>query len=924
MNRIYFTLIGFILSLSLLTAQENRGFKPVNVPVEGKLINLYEQSHALVIGNINYTGGWSRLPGVEKDIMAVKQVLEQNGFNVVLERDLNKEAIDKAINSFIAKYSSQVNNRLLIYYAGHGNTIKTSWGSEQGYIVPIDAPKSAGNTSAFIEKSIEMAQFEIYAKRVQAKHCLFIFDACFSGTMFRSEVVPQAISYKTQKHVRQFITSGSADQEVPDESIFRKYFVNALTTPEADYDKDGYLTGTELGLYLQNNVSNMSRNTQNPQYGKIKEFDLSQGDFVFELKTATPTPEVVVPSGTPPAAKGSIELTTMLTGKLYVDGAFSKEVAAGSTYTINNLQTGVRVLSISGTTAWTEKVMVLAGQTTKITAEKVITTGTLSLASQVSGKLYIDDIYRQTIKAGDNISLNDLNEGTHVAQINDPLTAKEIWKESFNINVGKTVNLIAQGIVSEVVPAITGGSGNTFTDPRDGKTYKTVKIGTQTWMAENLSYVENNGSQRQIIDSIEWANNNKFDGWCYYNNSISFGKIYGALYQWGAAKKACPYGWHLPSDDEWKTLEMFVGVSKSDADSIRDRGIEGKMLKSTTGWNESGNGTNNYDFSALPGGVRNKKGVFDDLRMNGSWWTSSDSIGNGATWRRVYWGGNGIVREMTAKKAVGLSVRCLKENNAQGTVNEVTPINTGGSGNAYTETASGLNLDMVFVKGGSFAMGSPLSETDRKSNETQHTVTVSNFFIGKTEVTFSQYDAFCDETKRSKPADEGWGRGNRPVINVSWNDATAFCEWLSRKSGKTYRLSTEAEWEYAARAGTTTPFNTGSCLNTSQANYDGNYPLGSCTKGEYRLKTLPVGSFNANAWGLYDMHGNVWEWCSDWSGLYSTGDQTNPQGPSSGTNRIFRGGGWRDGAKFCRTASRLSAGSALTGSGLGFRVVRVP
>ncbi len=247
------------------------------------------------------------------------------------------------------------------------------------------------------------------------------------------------------------------------------------------------------------------------------------------------------------------------------------------------------------------------------------------------------------------------------------------------------------------------------------------------------------------------------------------------------------------------------------------------------------------------------------------------------------------------------------------------------SGN-YTEalTGSASGIEMVFVKGGTFTMGSPSGETNRESDEVQHTVTVSNFYMGKTEVTFAQYDAFCDATGRSKPSDAGWGRGTRPVLNVSWNDATAFCEWLSNKTGKTYRLPTEAEWEYACRAGTTTPFNTGNCLSSSQANYDGNYPLGSCSKGEYMQKTLPVGSFSPNAYGLYDMHGNVWEWCSDWYGEYSSGSQTNPKGPSSGSFRVYRGGSWRNDAQRCRSANRSSDGPGSTNRGLGFRVVRVP
>ncbi len=219
------------------------------------------------------------------------------------------------------------------------------------------------------------------------------------------------------------------------------------------------------------------------------------------------------------------------------------------------------------------------------------------------------------------------------------------------------------------------------------------------------------------------------------------------------------------------------------------------------------------------------------------------------------------------------------------------------------------------IPAGTFTMGSPTSEVDRSSDETQHQVTLSAFKMSKYEVTFEQYDAFCDATGREKPDDAGWGRGKRPVINVSWDDATAFAEWMG------CRLPTEAEWEYACRAGTTTPFSTGNNLTTSQANYDGNYPYNDNAEGEYRQKTLPVGSFTANAYGLFDMHGNLWEWCSDWDGDYSSGAQTNPKGAASGSNRMRRGGSWSDGAQFCRSARRNRNYPDGSGDSIGFRLV---
>ena len=270
--------------------------KDIMIPdEEGEERPIYKDSHALIIGNSEYEY-WPVLPGVSKDVSAVEEALKAHGFEVIVKTDLSKQGIEDAFNEFINTYGQEAENRLIFYFAGHGHTVKMSYGEEIGYIVPIDAPNPNEDLPGFQTKALDMQRIEYYAKRIHSKHALFLFDACFSGSLFAlSRAVPEIISYKTALPVRQFITSGSADETVPDESIFRAQFVRALQG-EADHNRDGYLTGTELGEFLQNTVVNYSYNSQHPQYGKIRNPNLDKGDFVFK------TYEASVPESSPDIA----------------------------------------------------------------------------------------------------------------------------------------------------------------------------------------------------------------------------------------------------------------------------------------------------------------------------------------------------------------------------------------------------------------------------------------------------------------------------------------------------------------------------------------------------------------------------------------------------------------------------------------------
>jgi len=227
----------------------------------------------------------------------------------------------------------------------------------------------------------------------------------------------------------------------------------------------------------------------------------------------------------------------------------------------------------------------------------------------------------------------------------------------------------------------------------------------------------------------------------------------------------------------------------------------------------------------------------------------------------------------------------------------------------------GQELQLQLIPAGTFMMGSPDSEPERKDDERRHRVTISKpFYLGATLVTAAEYLVVTGGL-----AAHG-GEGDRPA-EVTWPDAVRFCTALSKNTGRTFRLPTEAEWEYACRAGTTTPFNTGTQITTEQANFDGKFVYPGGKPGTYRQRPTPVRSFPPNGWGLYDMHGNAYQWCSDWYGPYPSGDVTDPQGPAHGGNRVIRGGRYGSGPRYIRSAARYSYTPNNSSVVFGFRVL---
>jgi Caspase domain/TIR domain len=270
----------------------NRGVKipapsPQPIPPEQitqNIRSLYKESHALLIGVSNYTAGWPNLESIPEEIEAVKRMLKAQGFNVIVHKDTNHVELKAAFQDFIDRYGYEAQNRLLFFFSGHGETRE---GGKKGYLVPSDSPDPAQDERGFLKKALPMSQIMAWARQIEAKHVLYLFDSCFSGTVFKQKAlskVPPHISTMTSEPVRQFITAGSAGETVPAQSVFTPAFIDGIKHRLADLNKDGYVTGMELGIFLQAKVP--QHFLQTPQFGKITDYDLSRGDFVFILYSA--------------------------------------------------------------------------------------------------------------------------------------------------------------------------------------------------------------------------------------------------------------------------------------------------------------------------------------------------------------------------------------------------------------------------------------------------------------------------------------------------------------------------------------------------------------------------------------------------------------------------------------------------------------
>ncbi len=296
MRRLYlYTLLALfvtILAPTSVTFSATRGIRIVSK--DGQSLDLYKDYHAVVVGVSNYEQ-WPKLPNAAHDAREVAAKLKAMGFEVKLVLNPTSREMKTLLTQLVYELGSEKDRGLLFYYAGHGETETMADNTNLGYIIPKDCPLLRENPMGFGTHAISMKEIESVSLRIRSKHVLMLFDSCFSGSLFALvRAVPEDITEKSTLPVRQYITAGREDEQVPDKSMFKRCFLLGLDGG-ADLTGDGYITGSELGMYLSDKVVNYTHRQQHPQYGKINNPDLDRGDFIFVRKVAKVKTSAVSP-----------------------------------------------------------------------------------------------------------------------------------------------------------------------------------------------------------------------------------------------------------------------------------------------------------------------------------------------------------------------------------------------------------------------------------------------------------------------------------------------------------------------------------------------------------------------------------------------------------------------------------------------------
>ncbi len=324
-----FTLLIMLLTAGLCAGVYAVEDSVVKVRVDGRMVPVYKGSAAFLVGMADYNADWPALPGVRKEMEQVKAILEKHGFHVEVLINPSKDQLDRELNSFTGRYCSDPASRFLFYFKGHGRAMKTIYGDELAYIVPVNAPDPNNDLARFLSSSVEMEVMDGYARKLGSRHAVFFFDAAFSGPMFSTSLVtPAPLTGRSLQPVRQFITSASGNDPSVKTGLFPGFLEKALTG-QGDQNGDGYVTGTELAAYLQMNILTASSHGMHPQYGVSRDASWQTGDFIFVLPGSVKETVVVQPTPPPPATPVKVEEPKKIPEQQKPPAAETTDILAG-------------------------------------------------------------------------------------------------------------------------------------------------------------------------------------------------------------------------------------------------------------------------------------------------------------------------------------------------------------------------------------------------------------------------------------------------------------------------------------------------------------------------------------------------------------------------------------------------------------------
>jgi len=446
----------------------------VGAPVVAE-VDLYSGSYALVIGIDHYTKGWPRLSGAVHDAELVAAVLKEKGFQVTFRKDLNSRELKQTFEKFFIFKGENPQARLFVWFAGHGHTL-----DGEGFLIPADAPRP-GAGAQFKYKALSMRRFGEFVRLAKSKHALAVFDSCFSGTIFDTQrtAPPPAVTRATTLPVRQFLSSGDSSQKVSDDGRFRKLFIRAIKGEErADANRDGYLTGSELGLFLTDRLTNLTESRQTPRYGKLRDEDWDRGDFVFQLASSS---GVTIEEQAPTPAKAVLKVTSSVSGStVFIDG----DRRGTAPLTLKGLTPGRHRIKVvrEGHEPYEERVFLRQGKRLIVKAILERPSGTIEVTGRPRGaKVYLDGYYTGEIP----VEPTQVQPGSHTIKV-----VKEGFHEverTVNVEPGKGVRLKVD--LRAVAKAVS--EPKAFTNSLGMKFIKIPSGSFMMWSGISASEVEN-------------------------------------------------------------------------------------------------------------------------------------------------------------------------------------------------------------------------------------------------------------------------------------------------------------------------------------------------------------------------------------------------------------------------------------------------